>query len=104
MAVNSLVHALEEGRSVHYSELVLWVLQVLEHKHSGDNSTFPHTRWNTEELALTLGVAESCNCGGKLVVVDTVVNLLEYPSDPLLFLDILLKFGRRQLDAHLLQL
>ena len=43
MAVNSLVHTLEEGRSVHYSELVLWVLQVLEHKHSGNNSTFTHT-------------------------------------------------------------
>ena len=43
MAVNSLVDALEEGRSVHYGELVLWVLQVLEHKHSGDNSTFSLT-------------------------------------------------------------
>ena len=43
MAVNSLVDALEEGRSVNYGELVLWVLQVFEHKHSGDNSTFAHT-------------------------------------------------------------
>ena len=43
MAVNSLVHALEEGRSVHYGEIVLWVLQVLEHKYSGDSSTFTHT-------------------------------------------------------------
>ena len=39
MAVNFLVHALEEGCCVHYGELVLWVLEVLEHKYSGDNST-----------------------------------------------------------------
>ena len=43
MAVNSLVHALEEGRSVKYGELILWVLQVLEPKYSGNNSTFTHT-------------------------------------------------------------
>ena len=55
MAVNSLVDALEEGRSVHYGELVLWVLQVLEHKHSGDNSILLITDGTLRNWRLLLG-------------------------------------------------
>ena len=62
------------------------------------------TGWDTQELAPTLGVAESRDCSGKLVVVDTVVDLLEDASDPLLLLDELLKLSFRQFDAHLFQL
>ena len=55
-------------------------------------------------MAPALGVAENCYCGGKLVVVDAVVDLLEDPSDLILLLDVPLEHGGRQLDAHLFQL
>ena len=104
VAVDFLVDTLEESSRKDYGEVLGPVILILEHKHSGDDSALAHTGWDTQELAPTLGVAESRDCGGKLVVVDTVVDLLEDASDPLLLLDELLKLSFRQFDAHLFQL